>query len=87
VGPRANHDPTIFLKTPIGVDVTLPVRQDLRTPEVSVRLGPRRVLRAAMPEAAVDEDRDAEPNERDVSNPARLGKDGHLNAVAETSRM
>jgi hypothetical protein len=40
-----------------------------------------------VPKAAVDEDRDAESAERDVRDPAGLGQDGNMDAVANTARM
>lgn len=40
-----------------------------------------------MPKAAVDEDRDTEPAERNVGDPARLGQDGNMDAVANAARV
>jgi hypothetical protein len=60
---------------------------DLRVPVVLPRLRRDVAFLAPVPEAAVDEDRDAEPAERDVGDPAGLGQDGNMDAVANAACM
>jgi len=60
VCPDADDLPARGSQTLVGVIVARHVGLDLRAPELGVLLGPRRVCRAAVPEAAVDKDGDAE---------------------------
>jgi hypothetical protein len=54
--PDPEDRPPECLEALVGVPVTTSVRLELLPPPTSVVLGPRPVLRAAVPEAAVDED-------------------------------
>lgn len=64
--PDANHGPTAYTQVAVYLAVTGPVALDLLPPERRAGLRPRYVLGAAVPEAAVDEDGDAEPGEDKV---------------------
>ena len=63
------------------VAIPLDVRLQLRRPPRSVVRRPRRVLRAAMPEAAVDEDSDPSRGEHDVSPSTGYAREWNVYAV------
>lgn len=71
----------------IGLPVALDVALQLRHPVVGVRFRNGRVLRASVPEAAVDEDCDPQPSEHDVGTSAHSGDRGMVNAISQTSRV
>jgi hypothetical protein len=62
--------PASFPELSIGVSVSALVGLDLLTPEVGVAGGPGRVLGAAVPEAAIDEDCHSRRDESDINAPA-----------------
>lgn len=66
VGPKAQDSPTRFGKCRVVASVSRDVRIQLTAPPIPVgfRVGP--VLWAAVPEAAVYENRDTPPREHDV---------------------
>ena len=67
--------------------VTLPVASDLRRPEIRSSLRNGEVLRAAVPEASIDEHGNPLTRERNVHRPATGSRDLEIHAVAVPSRM
>jgi hypothetical protein len=72
VFPYADHMPPGVVKRFIGRTIAAAVRFDLLAPPIRVRLGPRRMLRAAVPEATVDEHGQTGAREENVCSPARM---------------
>lgn len=66
VFPDANHDPPRRAECSILLSVSLAVAFDLGAPEARIALGPRHVVRAPVPKAAVYKHRDPSAGERDV---------------------
>lgn len=64
--PSAKNRPSSAFEGLISVMIALPILTDLRSPVLLVGPGHRVVLRASVPEAAVDEDRDFLPREDQV---------------------
>jgi len=64
--PNANDHPACLNQSPVDNEVTLVVSLDLRPPIVGVSARRDEVLRAAMPEAAINENGHARPAEYDV---------------------
>lgn len=64
--PRADDAPALCHQDRLVPRVALPVREELPSPEVGVRLREMGVLLAVVPEAAVDEDRDPGAGEHEV---------------------
>jgi hypothetical protein len=56
----------------VGVRIALDVGENLRAPELLVGLWPRPMLWAAMPEAAIYEDRNPGTSEDDVRTSRRI---------------
>lgn len=75
--PGPDDDPSFALQGGIHASVALHVVAKLRDPVAGVALGRHAVFGAAVPEASVDEDRDACPSEDDV------GLDAHVAATDE----
>lgn len=71
--PDPQDLPARFLKLRIGISVSALVGLDLLTPEICIAGGPGRVLGAAMPKAAIDEDGHPRRREGDVDAPAFVG--------------
>jgi len=65
--------PARFPELRIGVSVSALVGLDLLAPEVGVASRPGRMVRAAMPKAAVDEDGHPRRGEGDIDAPAFVG--------------
>jgi hypothetical protein len=53
--PSADHSPASRYKSGICLNIPLPVSNNLRIPIVAIGRRPLIVLRAAVPEAAIDE--------------------------------
>jgi hypothetical protein len=64
--PDPHDQPAGILEGPVGLSIPFAIPFDLLLPEGSVRLGLCAMLRTAIPEAAVDEDRQALPRKDDV---------------------
>lgn len=64
--PESEHEPACVEERGVGFAVAHNVSLELRSPVAGVRLRCRRVFRAAVPEAPVDEDCDAPSGEHDV---------------------
>jgi hypothetical protein len=71
----------------VGLTVPLDVAGELGGPPGRVVGGSRLVLRASVPEAAVDEDCDLRPREKDVRPATRHAREGGVDAVSEPLMM
>jgi hypothetical protein len=88
VFPDLDYLPAGLLKLVRRLAVALPRSGELRTPPLSVVPWKSAVLRAAVPEAAVQIDGDAGPGEDDVgSAPAKGGKRRSLDEEAQALCM
>lgn len=85
--PDAQTRVSKFLQSPVGVGVAPTVRLDLPVPPGGIRVGAYPVIRAAVPEAAIDTDGQFCPREEDVDSLA--GESGYcrLNSVPQSSGM
>src|SRR5262245_10358068 len=70
VSPDANYQPSTGYQTGIGIGVSSSIRLDLLPPPLGVGLRPRSVLRAAVPETAVHENRHARGGEHKIPTAA-----------------
>jgi sugar (pentulose or hexulose) kinase len=66
MAPKTDDCPTGIFETPALFSVTLDVPRELRSPVAGVCGGAAAALRAAMPEATVNEHCDLPPAEREV---------------------
>jgi hypothetical protein len=73
--PETEHRPPNPFQARVSVPVTLYVRLDFVPPPLGVRLRPSSVLRAAMPETAIDENCDARAHECQIGAAARTWKE------------
>ncbi|HEX6780870.1 MAG TPA: hypothetical protein VF125_02440 [Solirubrobacterales bacterium] len=64
--PEAEELPAIFRQRPIDGAVSFDVGLQLRLPEVAIFRGLRRMLRAGVPEASVDKNRDPRLGEHHI---------------------
>jgi hypothetical protein len=87
VRPQPDDGPAVGPQSLISVSVAPPVRVDLGTPPFRVRLRPRSVARATVPEAAVHKDGDPRHSEDNVSTPSDFGQRAHINAKAEAETV
>lgn len=71
--PGSQDLPAGFPKLRVGISISALVGLDLLAPEVGIAGGPGRVLGAAMPKAAVNEDCHSRSDESDVYAPAFVG--------------
>lgn len=71
--PNSEDMPARFPELRIGISVSALVGLDLLAPEVGVAGGPGRMVGAAMPVAAVDEDGHPRRGEDDIDAPASIG--------------
>lgn len=81
--PYTEHTPASLGEQAISLKVAFPVTDDLLSPVIGVRLRHGVVLGAAMPEAAVEEDRDLCPGEHQVSGTADRRKRADGNSVPQ----
>lgn len=83
--PDSKAYPASLFKVPIGIDVPRPVASDLISPEIGVRHRGRVMLRATMPEAAIEEDSDPGLRKHKVSGSPEAfdGTRRHLIAKAQ----
>lgn len=84
--PNAYHYPSLLPEFHVGVGIPPTVRLDLISPPVCVLFRPRAVLRTAVPEAPVDEDRDSLAGEGDVGATTEV-RQGVVHAKAETAAV
>jgi hypothetical protein len=86
--PEPHHPPTSIGEPAVRVGVAGDVACDLSWPVVGVRAErPSAVFRAAVPEAAVDEDRDALACEHDVRASTQCGLRVEIDAEAPAMRV
>lgn len=86
--PDSLDEPSGLGEVLVGVDVPFLVALDLVGPVPTVgSVNPSPVVRATMPEASIDEDRDALPTEDDVCSATELGDRANVHPVAEARRM
>jgi len=85
--PGSQDLPASFPELCVGISISALVGLDLLAPEVGVIGGPGRVLGAAVPEAAIDEDCHSRRDESDIHAPPFVGYDGSVHSIAQTSRM
>lgn len=81
--PEAQHAPASGRQDPGGVGVSSLVALDLGPPEIRSGRGRPKMLGTAVPEAAVDHDRDFESGERDVDGAAGPGQGAVVDPVAK----
>ena len=85
--PHANDRPARFRELAVGVVVTLPVARDLRTPEAFIDLGRAQMLGTAVPEAAIEEDRDLGAGEYDIGRTAQRRDRPGIHPVTQTESV
>ena len=85
--PHSDHGPTVLGKPAVRLLVPLLVSRELLPPPVGVRARKRRMLRARVPEAAVDEHDDLRPREDDVGAASSIELERLLNAEAISTPM
>lgn len=83
VFPGANYRPTGGRQAPVSIAVARDVAGDLRRPVVGVRPGLGPMLRAAVPVAAIDEDRDPRASEHEVRAPVQPRKGSRVDDVPQ----
>jgi hypothetical protein len=81
--PHANHHPSRIRQPRIRVGITSPVLLELVSPPLGVALRTQVTIRAAVPEAPVDEHGNSRSREDDVGAPAESRKGSDVNAVAQ----
>lgn len=85
--PNSNYSPARLAQSPVGISISRDVCVDLGPPPCGVVLGAGAVDRAPVPEATVDEDRDARRGKGDVDCSARPLKRARMDAETQTSRV
>lgn len=80
--PESEDKPAGVPKTAISIPIAALVSQQLLTPPLSIRLGPRPVGRAVMPEATVNKNSHANTRERKVSAPPR-GRNSPIDPITK----
>lgn len=83
MSPDPDDFPIVGTEASIGVAITRLVRGDLRPPKFGVPRWPRRVLRATMPETAIDKNRHSWTHKSYVCNPAWPGQHGNLEPIPQ----
>jgi hypothetical protein len=81
--PNANHAPSGRREPGISIRVSKLVRSDLGFPELAIRSRHRSVLRTSVPEAAVDEHRNALGAEHDIRSSAKSGQDCTVKPISK----
>lgn len=84
--PESERYPACFEQHCVRLSVALSIALQLRHPVLRVSLRRRRVARASMPEATVNEDGDSLLCEDDVG-PAATTKGWEVNSVSKAGRM
>src|SRR5205807_1572554 len=83
VRPHADRKPAGFCEACIRILVSPPIALDLFAPPLGVGSRPCSMLRAPVPEAAVDEDSDSCRSEDDVGTPPQTRHGASLDAKAK----
>lgn len=84
--PESERCPACFAQHQVRFSVALSVAVQLRHPVLRIPLRRRRMLRASVPEAAVNEDCNSLLREHDVS-PASTTQGWEINSVSKAGRM
>lgn len=87
MGPVPEDEPAGGTETTVCVDVTSAIRADLRVPVRGVGLDLMTVLRASVPEASVDEDRNPAPGEDQVRSAWQGGKWPGVDSVPQAGSV
>lgn len=85
--PHSQHSPPGGGQDAVSVSIPCSSSVHFCGPVASVRLGDREVLRAPVPEAAVDEDRDFLAWKDDIGSPAYAFDRGSVDEVAQASTV
>src|SRR4051794_13117893 len=85
--PNANHSPTGFAQSGVRVSIAADVAIELRPPPVGVPRGRRAVLRARVPEAAVEVDGNPSPRKHQVSAPPKTNDRRAIDPVPKSQGM
>lgn len=85
--PIAPDHPAASSQHRVGLTVAFDIVVELPRPPVGIRRRASCVLRAAMPEAAVDEDGQSELAPRDVCTRSQIGLELNVGAETYPSRM
>jgi hypothetical protein len=85
--PKTESQPARFGQAAVGIRISSAVRLDLVAPPLRVRLRPRCVNGAPVPEAAVDKNGDAGTWEDDVCLPTQAGHRPDMDAKAKAAPM
>lgn len=85
--PHPQRQPPGGSQAFVSVTITPLIALDLGSPEFSIALGPRCVLRASVPEAPVHEDSDLRPSEQDVGFPPDSFQRFAMHSVPKSCRM
>jgi hypothetical protein len=85
--PESENRPSGDAQVPVGLAVTLHVAREFLRPPSSVARRRGLVVRTAVPEATLDEDRDMSPRERDVGPSPRHAGQRPVNAVPIAQRV
>src|SRR5688572_28127399 len=81
--PDAYRKPTVSGEFHVSLTIAASIGLDLGLPQVSVRLGPRRVFLATVPEAPVNEHRNSRAEEHDVRLPSQRRNGPDVDTEAE----
>lgn len=82
--PNSHHNPAGRTERRVVASITGNVRVELGTPPIGVRFWSYRMLRAAVPETAIDENNDPRPSQCDV----RASRDiSHVHSVPKPSAV
>ena len=87
VFPHSDDRPTRLGERCVGRPISSHVRLELLRPPLLVRLREGCVLRATMPETAVDEHRDPLAREGDIGPRSTQSRDTQVDPVAETAAV
>jgi hypothetical protein len=83
VFPHSDNRPPCCCQGCVCVLITAPVAFELLGPPRRIGLGLLAMLRASVPEAAIDEDRDALPRENDVDSSSMAGQHRQVHPVPQ----
>jgi hypothetical protein len=85
--PNPDHGPPGNAETLIGISVSLLICANLLAPELGVVFGPGGVFGASVPEATVDEHRDAGSSEDDVGSASFAGQHRLVDSVSKSTSV
>ena len=85
--PNSDGAPSRVREKLVGLSVPCPVSINLRAPEVTVRARGTAMVRAAVPEATINEDSDTSLAEDQIGGSPHAGKRSGGHAVAQALSM